>query len=120
MSNLPPLTIRGAGQAEIPGSLNFLKHNQPVDECTCQFHGDCTCKGSLEFLDCITQKCASGKCACQDQQYLNSCSNMATTCLELDFQCTATKAVCSVEAGIVEKEQEIKKSPPSESELILQ
>merc|ERR1719171_762662 len=115
---LKKMTVTGLKGAA--GSLNFMGN----EECTCSFRGECTCKNSLVFLDCVSQACASGKCDCSESQYHNSCTNMAETCPELDFQCSADKAVCSVESAVVEEikvfeEEEITKPPLETAEHIL-
>merc|ERR1719171_2406181 len=115
---LKKMTVTGLKGAA--GSLNFMGN----EECTCSFRGECTCKNSLVFLDCVSKACASGNCDCSESQYHNSCTNMAETCPELDFQCSADKAVCSVESAVVEEvkeweEEEVTKPPLETVEHIL-
>jgi len=73
-----------------------------ADQCQCQFQGVCTCEGSMDFMDCISEACSAGKCDCHNQQYHKGCVDMAMTCPSLDFDCTSNRAVCTVEVQTVD------------------
>lgn len=64
------------------------------DKCKCDFHDVCDCEASLKFMNCITEACASNRCACEAEQYHASCLNIALTCPSLEFVCSNEKAVC--------------------------
>jgi len=89
--------------------LNAVKANStgsekaPIDPCACEFRGECTCQSSLEFMDCISNACASGGCDCHEHQYHNACVDMANTCVSLEFKCSSMKAVCTMTTSEKEK-----------------
>jgi len=68
------------------------------NECQCQFHGACTCKDTLAFMDCIATACSSGKCTCPADQYHQSCLAMEGACLDLEFECSNNRVKCSAHA----------------------
>jgi len=91
--------------------LNAVKANStgsekaPIDPCACEFRGECTCQSSLEFMDCISNACASGGCDCHEHQYHNACVDMANTCVSLEFKCSSMQAVCAMTTNGKEKEE---------------
>jgi len=66
-------------------------------QCACEFHGTCSCQATMDFMDCIADSCASGKCDCNAQQYQHACYTMADECPSLNMQCTRERAVCLFE-----------------------
>jgi len=65
--------------------------------CACEFRGTCSCQATMDFMDCIADACASGKCDCNEQQYQHACYTMADECPSLDMQCSKERAVCLFE-----------------------
>jgi len=84
-----------------------------AEQCQCQFQGICTCEGSMDFMDCISEACAAGTCDCHNQQYHKGCVDMAMTCPSLDFDCTSNRAVCTVEVRTVDG-REVKEETPEQ------
>jgi len=70
-----------------------------IDPCACEFKAACTCQSSLEFMNCISNACATGECECHEHQYHNACVDMANTCASLDFKCASDKIVCTMETS---------------------
>jgi len=97
----PPNKERGAAAAaltsESPAWMvpNFLA--KAASDCKCHFHGSCSCEQSMEFMDCIADACASGKCDCEPSQYRYACMDMSRVCTNLDFDCSHNRAVCASE-----------------------
>lgn len=79
---------------DIPFSLVKLGN-----ECRCAFHGSCSCKDTLAFMDCIGRACSSGKCTCPADQYQQSCQAMRGACLDLEFECSNNRVKCSEQAN---------------------
>lgn len=76
-----------------------------ADECACKFTGSCNCQMAMEFMDCISKACSSGKCVCPKQQYKLSCLNVVSACDNLELQCANEKCSCSEETIHIEMEE---------------
>lgn len=63
-------------------------------ECTCNFHGLCTCDGALEFMRCIGVTCASGGCKCEEARFAHACKAMSSTCKSVGLECGLASASC--------------------------
>jgi len=64
-------------------------------DCACHFKGLCTCESSLEFMECISSSCGSGKCDCGDTAHYGwACGNMSATCPTVGLTCDGGKAAC--------------------------
>lgn len=65
------------------------------DQCKCVFKGSCTCEAAVEFMNCITNACSSGKCACTgDLYFVSACDSMSDVCPNVALQCTKNGATC--------------------------
>jgi len=65
-----------------------------ASQCKCKFIGLCSCRASVEFMDCIADACASGSCDCHEHQFEEACGNMSATCPSIGVQCSKDKATC--------------------------
>jgi len=81
---------RKVENSEIPNSLAVIG-----DKCKCKFVGHCTCRQAIQFMDCISDACASGECDCHEKQFQLSCYEMADTCSSIGMGCTEDKATCT-------------------------
>lgn len=63
-------------------------------QCKCKFIGLCSCRASVEFMDCIADACASGHCDCHKNQFQEACGNMSAACPSIGVQCSKDKATC--------------------------
>jgi len=75
--------------ATMPTSLAIF-----ASQCKCKFIGLCSCRASVEFMDCIADACASGGCDCHEHQFEEACGNMSATCPSIGVQCAKDKATC--------------------------
>merc|ERR1719265_154996 len=75
---------------------------QKAQECKCSFKSVCTCEGSMDFMDCISDACESGACDCHAEQYNRACIDMAGACPSLNFECSQERAVCTTEVHFVD------------------
>jgi len=69
-----------------------------ANDCQCSFRGVCTCELELEFMNCIRDACASGKCAC-DGHFMEACGQMSATCPQNNLQCSENKEVTCTSAA---------------------
>eukprot|EP00747_Dinoflagellata_sp_TGD_P182935 gnl/TRDRNA2_/TRDRNA2_37509_c0_seq1.p1 gnl/TRDRNA2_/TRDRNA2_37509_c0~~gnl/TRDRNA2_/TRDRNA2_37509_c0_seq1.p1 ORF type:complete len:281 (+),score=82.32 gnl/TRDRNA2_/TRDRNA2_37509_c0_seq1:97-939(+) len=76
--------------SEIPLALAVIG-----DKCKCKFIGHCTCRQAIQFMDCISDACASGECDCHKSQFQLSCHEMAGACSSIGLACTEDKATCT-------------------------
>eukprot|EP00747_Dinoflagellata_sp_TGD_P163188 gnl/TRDRNA2_/TRDRNA2_181602_c0_seq1.p3 gnl/TRDRNA2_/TRDRNA2_181602_c0~~gnl/TRDRNA2_/TRDRNA2_181602_c0_seq1.p3 ORF type:complete len:124 (-),score=36.60 gnl/TRDRNA2_/TRDRNA2_181602_c0_seq1:67-438(-) len=65
-------------------------------QCGCTFKGTCNCKGAIEFMDCISDMCASHRCDCKETTFQDGCKSMDNACQDISMECTKTKATCVV------------------------
>eukprot|EP00747_Dinoflagellata_sp_TGD_P025786 gnl/TRDRNA2_/TRDRNA2_131488_c0_seq1.p1 gnl/TRDRNA2_/TRDRNA2_131488_c0~~gnl/TRDRNA2_/TRDRNA2_131488_c0_seq1.p1 ORF type:complete len:246 (+),score=74.43 gnl/TRDRNA2_/TRDRNA2_131488_c0_seq1:92-829(+) len=92
--------LRNLGNAvALKSHNNASVHAMEVigDKCKCKFIGHCTCRQAIQFMDCISDSCASGDCDCHAQQFQHSCFQMADTCNTLGMGCTEDRATCTHE-----------------------
>merc|ERR1719316_1517982 len=76
--------------SHIPNALAVIG-----DKCKCKFIGHCTCRQAIQFMDCISDACASGECDCHEKQFQLSCFEMADTCSSIGMGCTEDRATCT-------------------------
>lgn len=63
-----------------------------ANECSCSFRTVCTCERTMEFMDCMAEACATGRCACDAQLYHAACTDVQAMCNvehSIDMQCIA-------------------------------
>lgn len=66
-----------------------------ANECNCVFAGVCSCESTMQFMNCVSAACSSGKCNClDDNHYMYACSNMSQACPDAGLQCTYGQATC--------------------------
>lgn len=101
----PPAALRPLKLHLVKGSPNAVHfpHFAPdPDECTCAFTDTCSCVAALEFVDCVSAACSSGRCDCTPDQYIESCHDMSRSCKELDFKCTKEGVECAANTTVNE------------------
>lgn len=88
-------TLSHTSQAHQTGTAHFLTAYKKADECTCAFHGVCTCEASMQFMQCISASCKAG-CDCHEMQYHDACTNLQSACgdMGLTFDCSTEKTTC--------------------------
>eukprot|EP00747_Dinoflagellata_sp_TGD_P212507 gnl/TRDRNA2_/TRDRNA2_85590_c1_seq2.p1 gnl/TRDRNA2_/TRDRNA2_85590_c1~~gnl/TRDRNA2_/TRDRNA2_85590_c1_seq2.p1 ORF type:complete len:276 (-),score=93.50 gnl/TRDRNA2_/TRDRNA2_85590_c1_seq2:134-931(-) len=97
VSSDPKKKLRKAGNAvALKSHNNASVHAMEVvaDKCKCKFIGHCTCRQAMEFMDCISDACASGECDCHEMQFKHACQQMSDTCESVGLQCSKDKATC--------------------------
>eukprot|EP00927_Polykrikos_kofoidii_P030240 TRINITY_DN2604_c1_g1_i1.p1 TRINITY_DN2604_c1_g1~~TRINITY_DN2604_c1_g1_i1.p1 ORF type:complete len:315 (+),score=47.03 TRINITY_DN2604_c1_g1_i1:76-1020(+) len=96
-SNQQHAVVGHLSQKQVKGSMHFMSpHVVSSDKCSCEFHDLCSCEGIIQFMQCITDRCNSGTCACEETQFQHACISIAGTC-SVEMLCTAEKATCLVE-----------------------
>jgi len=68
-----------------------------ADICSCEFRGVCGCEAAIEFMDCVSAACNSGKCDCHETQFQHACTSIAGECSSLEMECESDRAACLVE-----------------------
>lgn len=82
--------VSGNHSSKLPSFLQKLS-----DECQCVFQGSCSCEAATEFMNCISNACQSGKCACGGSYHFQqACQNMSDVCPGEGMQCTEEKSTC--------------------------
>jgi len=70
-----------------------------AQECSCTFHNTCSCDGSVQFMQCIADSCASKKCNCDNYHFTDSCTQMSELCPTAGLQCAPGNATCTGSNG---------------------
>jgi len=66
-----------------------LKSRDRGPGCSCEFAGQCTCDGAMDFMNCVVTACDSGGCDCGgNAAFRNSCRDMANLCPDIGLSCT--------------------------------
>eukprot|EP00929_Paragymnodinium_shiwhaense_P067334 TRINITY_DN338_c0_g4_i2.p1 TRINITY_DN338_c0_g4~~TRINITY_DN338_c0_g4_i2.p1 ORF type:complete len:684 (-),score=133.15 TRINITY_DN338_c0_g4_i2:128-2179(-) len=63
-------------------------------ECSCTFQNTCSCQGSVAFMQCIADACASNRCDCDNFHFTNACQQMSSLCPSTGLQCMEGNATC--------------------------
>eukprot|EP00927_Polykrikos_kofoidii_P010628 TRINITY_DN14478_c0_g1_i1.p1 TRINITY_DN14478_c0_g1~~TRINITY_DN14478_c0_g1_i1.p1 ORF type:complete len:310 (-),score=52.81 TRINITY_DN14478_c0_g1_i1:65-994(-) len=66
------------------------------DKCSCEFQNVCSCEAVIQFMNCINDRCNSGACACEENQFHHACNSIAGAC-SIEMLCSPDTATCVVE-----------------------
>eukprot|EP00747_Dinoflagellata_sp_TGD_P211247 gnl/TRDRNA2_/TRDRNA2_84451_c0_seq4.p1 gnl/TRDRNA2_/TRDRNA2_84451_c0~~gnl/TRDRNA2_/TRDRNA2_84451_c0_seq4.p1 ORF type:complete len:771 (+),score=215.04 gnl/TRDRNA2_/TRDRNA2_84451_c0_seq4:66-2378(+) len=86
-----PVVAHNASDVVLPAALASLAKG-----CQCHFKGHCVCGAAQEFMQCISDHCASGMCDCGKNEYKKACLSFGDTCSHsLTMDCSTTKFTCT-------------------------
>eukprot|EP00747_Dinoflagellata_sp_TGD_P162370 gnl/TRDRNA2_/TRDRNA2_179882_c0_seq1.p1 gnl/TRDRNA2_/TRDRNA2_179882_c0~~gnl/TRDRNA2_/TRDRNA2_179882_c0_seq1.p1 ORF type:complete len:379 (-),score=79.08 gnl/TRDRNA2_/TRDRNA2_179882_c0_seq1:105-1241(-) len=89
------VTLGAAGPA--PAGSPAAAPSPPVGLCGCVKTNQCTCGGSLDYLQCVHEACDAGCGDCESLSgpWTDQCQEMMGTCADtIDIACHDTEATC--------------------------
>mmetsp|Transcript_11979 Transcript_11979/g.18082 ORF Transcript_11979/g.18082 Transcript_11979/m.18082 type:complete len:337 (+) Transcript_11979:120-1130(+) len=79
------------------GTESFL--GRLAHECSCHFQDICDCHQAMTFMNCVSEACSTGRCDCEDHEFLHACDRIGAFCNSLDISCSSGRAVCLYEGS---------------------
>lgn len=91
----PPAGPAAAPASAPSASPSFAPASKKIGQFGCEFSETCTCDGVTEYVDCVQDKCNSGKYNCTSLQFTQSCGELSSACHDtLDIHCNPHRLKC--------------------------